>query len=85
MSATQVKDKERILLILPQAESCECALCLQGKWIKHLRSLLPEKESKELGDWYNALLDHEEDRAMTLYHFSERIREIVESVEAMVA
>lgn len=80
-----MKDKEKILLVLPEAGSCDCALCQRGRWIKHLRSLLPEKESQELAGWYNALLDHEEDRAMTLYHCSEQIREFAERVEDMAA
>lgn len=78
-------ETEKILLVLPEAASCDCPLCQQGRWVKHLRSLLPEKESQELGDWYNALLDHEEDRAMSLYHYSEKIREFAERIEGMAA
>jgi hypothetical protein len=80
-----MSDKEQILLVLPEAQSCDCALCRQGRWIKHLRSLLPDKKSQELCDWYNALLDHEEDRAMNLYHYSEVLRGITARLEQLAA
>ena len=69
--------------LIPQGKECDCPLCQQGRWIKHIRSLLPEKESQELSDWYNAMLDSEEDETLRLYHYAQKIKEYVAKIEGV--
>jgi hypothetical protein len=69
--------------LIPEGARCECPRCEQSRWIKHLRSLLPEKESQELCDWYNALLDSEEDQSLTLYHYAQKLKEYAHKVEVI--
>lgn len=69
-------------LMLPdeQRTVCACALCEEGRFMKRIVDLLPEADANDLNDWYNAVRDSGEQRAMTLHHLHESLEKCVEYV-----
>lgn len=68
-------------LILEPHQTCGCPSCEEGRFFKRVAGMLPESESKELLDWYNAHRDNREEEMMTKAWIISELQEVTDCLQ----